>query len=198
MIQDTKQVLNTTVDFKSKSVNRNGTPYLTVKTHKLKDGSTYTFAERAGKDSIQFALVDFRNGLIGGLKSVKPISQEELGEGVEMVATFSGSLDKKDKSLEDIVLEEVKEEAGYTVSKDNLIFIGKFLLSSSSNEVTNLYIVDISDLDGDGRELEDQEVDHSTVWINNEEFLNKCFCANLQLCYYIAKSKYSFMFQPSI
>jgi 8-oxo-dGTP pyrophosphatase MutT (NUDIX family) len=178
--------------WESDAKNRLGTPYLKVKRHLLEDGTSYDFAERAGKDSVKFVLVDFRNGLIGALKSPKPIEDMEGN----FISTFSGSLDKDGKALDEILLEEVKEEAGYGLCEDSeikVLKVGEFLLSSSMNEVAHLYLVDITDAKHLGRELEEQEGNHITVWVDKEEDILNSTSALLQTAYLHLK-KQGFLF----
>ena len=121
-IEDTGGI---TTPFKSK--------YLTVHT----TAGGYTYAERLGKDSIAFILVDRNSNKYGLVNEYKPPIQRYE------VTAFGGSLDK-DISMERLVMEEVAEEAGFHVGKDAITFVMKTLVSTQMNQYCYLYLVDIT------------------------------------------------------
>lgn len=102
----------------------------------------YYFAERAGRDSVAFLLVD-RSGpqpLYGVLTQWHgPLRRFVVG-------AFTGSLDKEDLSIEQIVQEELVEEAGYMVEPCRLIYVSAEPVSGQTNEQVHLFLVDTTGL----------------------------------------------------
>lgn len=94
----------------------------------------FQFAERRGVDSVAFICFDpGRKEFLLNREQKPPIDRYVWG-------AFGGSFDK-DKSPEDIVIDEVKEEAGFTVTKKDVKFVGKVLVSTQMNQYCYLYIV---------------------------------------------------------
>lgn len=137
------------------------TKYLTVK----KTGNFF-YAERHGKDSVAFILVDNNkdNKKYGLVKELKdPI-------GGYLVTAFGGSLDKKNLTHTEIVVAEVKEESGYTVSKDRIEYIGKRYVSTQMNQFCYLFLVDVTDLEqGERVPQNETEALASVVWVSDED-----------------------------
>lgn len=143
----------------------NDNPYLNIK-EADNFGSPYYYAERLGKDSVAFVLYNstkFNSGqpdYLGFIKEFKPPIQEYL------VTAFGGSLDK-DLSKEKIVIEEVREEAGYEVSDNDLVHIGKYFVSSQMSQFCDLYIVQVTEDQFVGKEPENlSEEMAEVVWLD--------------------------------
>jgi len=94
----------------------------------------YQFAERRGVDSIAFICYDeLTKEFLLNMELKPPINKFVLG-------AFGGSMDKN-KMPEEIVLDELKEEAGFNVDKEFVNFVGKVLVSSQMNQYCYLYLV---------------------------------------------------------
>ena len=59
-----------------------------------------------------------------------------------MKRAFGGSLDKA-KSLEEIVIDEVIEEAGYIIDEDDIFSLGKVFVSTQMNQFVHLFLSNI-------------------------------------------------------
>jgi len=94
----------------------------------------FQFAERRGVDSIAFICFDKNKEQFLFNKEYKPPLN------IFVLGAFGGSIDK-DKKPEEIVLDEVREEAGFVVSPDDVKLVGKVLVSSQMNQFCYLYIV---------------------------------------------------------
>lgn len=123
----------------------------------------YMYGERKGKDSVAFICYDFTTEKFLLNKEYKPPVAKFILGG------FGGSLDK-DKSLLDIVQEEVKEEAGYTVPKKNIFALGKVLVSTQMNQFCYLYIAFVDDQLKTGRAPENAvEAMATPEWVTYEQ-----------------------------
>lgn len=104
---------------------------------KVKENNGYAYAERAGIDSVAFILIDKkRPGELGLRHEYKP--------PIDMFLTgaFGGSLDDIMLTFDEIVQQEVIEEAGYKVPLDNIHFVGMMFVSTQMNQFCHLYVVD--------------------------------------------------------
>lgn len=107
----------------------------------------YQFAERRGIDSIAFICIDRDTNLFLVNNEYTPPANEFL------LRAFGGSLDKA-KSKEEIVREELKEEAGYEVAEDKIHFVGSAFVSTQMNQRCFLYLIDITKAKNTGRKPE--------------------------------------------
>lgn len=101
--------------------------------------SGFTFAERLGKDSIAFILYDVDKNLVGLVSEYKdPIDKFVL-------TAFGGSIDKEEyrskTGIINLVKDEVIEESGFTVSENDIKYVGKALVSTQMNQFCLLFIV---------------------------------------------------------
>jgi 8-oxo-dGTP pyrophosphatase MutT (NUDIX family) len=140
--------------------------FLTVKKHE----GWFLYAERKGMDSIAFILKDGkRYGLIHEQKP--PFAERSGGEMVWMTTAFGGSLDK-DKSITEILLEEVVEETGYVVGMDRVSVLGSSLVSTQMNQLCYLFLVDVTGLEPTEKaEWESGEMEfvgNKIVWLDAE------------------------------
>lgn len=125
---------------------------------------SYYYAERLGKDSIAFVLVDkSRPGQMGLIREFKPPIDDFL------TTAFGGSIDKE-KSLRDLVEDEVKEEAGYIGAR--IIPMGSCFVSTQMNQFCHLFLVDISHATAVEKEP-DSYLEHlaSVVWERESDVL---------------------------
>ena len=94
----------------------------------------FQYAERRGVDSVAFICLDQDSEQFLLNREFKPpINSFVLG-------AFGGSFDKNKKPI-DIVIDEVKEEAGFVVTKNDVKFVGKVLVSTQMNQYCYLYLV---------------------------------------------------------
>ena len=124
----------------------------------------YQFAERRGVDSIAFICYDPRKEKFLLNREFKPpISSFILG-------AFGGSIDK-DKKPEEIVLDEVREEAGFVVSPEDIKLVGRVFVSTQMNQWCSLYIVFVDRDKQTNREPENAvEAMAQTHWVAWSEF----------------------------
>jgi hypothetical protein len=152
---------------------KGGKKWLTVKMifDPKEKGKEFFFVERLGKDSVAFILVDNNRER----DKYQILSQYSSPYKRFIEGTFTGSLDKPELSKEEIVIEEVKEEAGYDVDKSKLQLISSEEVGSSINEIVYLYIVDITGLEQQIREPENIfEQNMSRKWVDIEYINSKC------------------------
>lgn len=157
------------VIWESEARNKDGRPYMTVK-----QTGYYVFSERLGVDSVAFILLD-RNNVekpFGLISERKPPLDERMGKEVMLTTAFGGSIDS-DNSFAEIVQIEAREEAGYDVPLDKIIFVGDVMVSTQSNQMCHLYFVDVSDVTMGEREPENEmEAMASTVWCSSADVAN--------------------------
>lgn len=144
---------------------KGGRKYLTIIETKDKEGSPFYHVQRLGQDSVAFmGYSDDRTGELLGLKQWSAPYQEMV------TGTFTGSLDKDGKSVEDIVIEEAHEEAGLEVTKDRLKKVGEERVGGSTDETVHLYLIDITGLKIDKKNPENKyEELAQRLWLTLDE-----------------------------
>lgn len=123
----------------------------------------YQFAERLGVDSVAFIGFD--------LDTNKYLVNNEYKPPVNKFITgaFGGSIDK-DKSLKEIVIDEVREEAGFEVDKKNVIEVGKAFVSTQMNQFCYLFLVFLDKKMQKERRPENAiEAMATTTWLSEED-----------------------------
>lgn len=123
----------------------------------------YQFAERRGQDSIAFICYDKNTNkfLVNG--EYKPPVDEFID------GAFGGSLDK-DVSMVEIVMGEVKEEAGFVVGENDIVPVGRSFVSTQMNQYCYLYLVYVDKADQQEREPENAiEALAETKWVTTDE-----------------------------
>ena len=115
--------------------------YTKIKKIPYNNGEDFYFIERAGIDSVAFILYD--NDAEDN-RTIGMINQYRGSYGEFIKGCYTGSLDKPDKSLVEIVIDEVKEEAGFEVTEDRVYFLSKEITGAATNERVNLYLVDVT------------------------------------------------------
>ena len=95
----------------------------------------YQYAERLGVDSVAFICWDKNQSemFLFNKEYKPPVNKFILG-------AFGGSMDKN-KSPEEIVIAETKEEAGYEVTKEDVHYLGKVMVSTQMNQFCHLFVV---------------------------------------------------------
>jgi len=123
----------------------------------------YQFAERKGVDSVAFLCYhkDTQKFLINK-EATPPI-------GKFLFRAFGGSIDK-DKDYEEIVRDEVLEEAGYKVDPSKIKKVGRSFVSTQMNQYCYLYVVFVSDKQKTKRRPENPcEALAEPTWMSEEE-----------------------------
>jgi 8-oxo-dGTP pyrophosphatase MutT (NUDIX family) len=126
----------------------------------------FQFAERRGVDSIAFVGID--------LERQEYILTKEYLPPVDMFLerAFGGSLDKDATPIE-IAQMEIREEAGYDVTLDKIIYLGKVFVSSMMNQFCHLFIFIARDEDKCERTTDDPiELLATTATINAEDIMD--------------------------
>lgn len=122
----------------------------------------YQYAERLGKDSIAFICYDPNvNHILLNYEYKPPINQFILG-------AFGGSIDK-DKDIKQIVIDEVREEAGFEVKENKCLSLGRVFVSTQMNQFCYLYLVLVNKNDEKPRMPENAvEAMATTKWIDED------------------------------
>ena len=129
----------------------------------------YFFAERLGTDSIAFICVDkeFPEKVLLNNEYKPPNDEFILG-------AFGGSLDKE-KTPKAIAVEEVKQEAGYVVTEDDITDLGKVLVSTQMNQYCHLFVVKV-----DGDEEPEREPENPCEALAETEWIDKSKVSELK------------------
>lgn len=123
----------------------------------------YQFAERRGQDSIAFICYDKDTNEFLVNREYKPPVDQFID------SAFGGSLDK-DVSKIEIVIAEVREEAGFVVDKNNVIEVGRSFVSTQMNQYCFLYFVYVDKTKQQEREPENAiEALAETKWVTIDE-----------------------------
>jgi ADP-ribose pyrophosphatase YjhB (NUDIX family) len=119
-------------------------------TDPAKNCKGYQFASRLGKDSIAFICRDasaFRAASDGEFLDKKYfILNREFTPPTDefLFRAFGGSLDKE-KTMLQIVMEEVHEEVGYKVKESDVMLMGKSFVSTQMDQYCYLFMVNVDD-----------------------------------------------------
>lgn len=127
----------------------------------VKGEESYYFMERAGVDSVAFILFDATKEKPFGI-----IHQYRGNFGEWQCGCFTGSLDKPELTIPEIVIEEVLEESGYTVDLSHVHKISTECAGSQSNERVHLFLVDVTGLiKGEEQPESVHEENTETCWV---------------------------------
>ena len=89
-----------------------------------------------------------------------------------MLRAFGGSFDK-DKTPEGIVIDEVREEAGYVVDSERVHNLGKMFVSTQMNQYCHVFFVDLTGLKQGEKFPENQmESMATTHWLTRSEVIS--------------------------
>lgn len=119
-------------------------PWFKVKKIESNNGESFYFSERAGVDSVAFMLFDSSNtetpfGIIEQFRG----NYGDFHKGL-----YTGSLDKPELTLEQIVVDEVNEESGYKLTYEDIETrvhkISTEHAGSCTNERVHIYVVDVT------------------------------------------------------
>jgi len=156
-----------TVAWESQGKNEAGVPFFSVMEN---DG--YYFGRRGGTDSVAFILFDREHQAAAVINERKPPLDGRFGEDAFLQTAFGGSIDKS-HSIEQIVIEEVKEEAGFTVTSKDVHHLGRVLVSTQMDQFCELFIVfvDIGN-DGDKEPQNEMEAMATVDWMDYGEIFD--------------------------
>ena len=123
------------------------------------DNFSYVFSHEKRCNGAIVAVLPFRknNGFLEYM--LRSEYTPPWGES-SCISSITGGVDDN-TSIVETALHEVKEEAGYEITIDNLIDLEHTMISKSADTIAYLYAVDVSDLkpskpQGDGSYLETQ------------------------------------------
>jgi hypothetical protein len=91
-----------------------------------------------------------------------------------MCTAFGGSLDQKTDPI-NIVISEVREEAGFVVTEADIAEVGRMFVSTQSNQFCNLYIVYVEG----SKQLDcipenDLEAMSTVMWVDEGFIMSNC------------------------
>lgn len=123
----------------------------------------YQFAERLGVDSVAFiGYYPQEETFLVNKEYKPPISRFITG-------AFGGSMDKS-KSPAEIVIGEVREEAGFEVNESDLKYLGRVFVSTQMNQFCYLFIVILDKVKQKERQPENAvEAMATTKWVKEED-----------------------------
>ena len=134
----------------------------------------YQFAERKGIDSIAFICVKFGEmSMEDGSYDLRFLLNHECTPptGEFLNRAFGGSIDK-DKTYEGIVIDEVREEAGYKVDEAHVYTLGNVFVSTQMNQYCYLFLVEIDDSMKVEREPENAcEATSTPIWMTENNII---------------------------
>lgn len=134
---------------------------------KLKEINNYVFLERNNIDSISFVLfatnVDDEKR-IGLTYDFQPSINKSI------IKAFTCSIKNSEiEDLKDLIIEEVKTQAGFIVGKAEIQYLGKCLVSSKMNEFCHMFGVAVDKSRQIKREVSDTIKNNSgQYWSTNE------------------------------
>lgn len=146
--------------------NKLGQAFLTVKQE-----GRYYFSERAGIDSVAFILYDRKIDKFCAVNERKPPLDETREDNKAFLVTaFGGSLDEADCTPLEIVIREAKEESGSDITADDILPLGKVMVSTQSNQFCHLYLVIVNaDKMGETDPQNEIEAEATLEWFNRED-----------------------------
>ncbi len=151
---------------------------------KSAETTPYFYTERKGIDSVAFILMDRNNPKrYGVVNERKPPLDERFGGIAFLETAFGGSNDIIDNAeylnmssdqiiehMTEIVKIEAREEAGFDVDYNRIIFVSQELVSTQMNQWCYLFIVDVTDIEqGETDPQNETEAMASIVWKNFKE-----------------------------
>ncbi len=151
------------------SVHQKLNEWFTIKKIEKNNGESFFFAERAGVDSVAFILFDASRP---DGKNFGIIEQYRGNYGQFHKGCYTGSLDKPELSIEEIVVEEVLEEAGFEVTLDRVAYISKEFCGSGTNECVHLFMVDVTGIpQGETQPESIFEENTENLWVDHNGLL---------------------------
>lgn len=126
----------------------------------------YQYAERLGVDSVAFICYDKKTNKYLLNEEYTPPTNEFL------IRAFGGSIDKN-KTKVKIVIDEVREEAGFDVKEEDVVSLGRAFVSTQMNQYCYLYLVNVDKTNQKERHPENAiEAMAKTKWLTEDEIVN--------------------------
>lgn len=129
-----------------------------------RDGQEIKWEMSAGHDTVHIAVFNTTTQKLLYVKQIRiPVLVKDPLTGGAVVECCAGLIDKKDKSINQIALEEVEEELGFVVQPENLHFFSSLKSSVGKAGITShMFWAEVSDEDrvfgGGGLDSEDIEI----------------------------------------
>lgn len=150
--------------------------------------SNFCYTERRGIDSVSIVLIDVNNAGLGLIRETKPpFNEREREADMHFKETALGgslfdaehtdeewlamSFDEQKAIATKVALQELKEEAGYTIKEENMVFCKRVVFNSMSNEYVWLFVAEV-DKEKDLGERDPQtagEARASLQWLSSKE-----------------------------
>ena len=112
--------------YKTPPFKKNGKKFLTVKRRGTEKDGWFYYVERLGKNSVAFLLFDkSKPNKVRLLQSYSSPYEKFITDA------YTGSLDKSELTIVDTLIEEVREEAGYTVDASKVIPLNQYPVGPS-------------------------------------------------------------------
>jgi hypothetical protein len=139
-----------------------------VKMKKTQKG--FIYAERKGIDSVAFILIDKEKKQIGVLEEYKDAIYKRL------LTAFGGSIDKHQNDLKQLVIEEILEESGFQVEKNQVKKVAKIYCSNMMNQFVHLFVVFVDkNKQGKKTTTNPSELKSTVIWKPFNWDLKDCF-----------------------
>jgi len=131
----------------------------------------HTYLHEANSQGKKVAILPYRYDKNGNLEYL--FRQEIVSAwGTEpKLCAITGGINKEDGDAASGAVRELREEAGYNIKKDSLLFLGKSKDSKSTDTDYWLFAVDVTDRDhkkpsGDGTKIEQSA---KNIWVKNPD-----------------------------
>lgn len=144
------------------------------------DDPGYFYVQRLGTNSVALIFYDADN------KTHPWIVLEQFNSPIKQYVrgAFTGSLDKPDLDPIDTIVEEALEEAGFTVTRDQVHVVGFAPVSANTNEQVHLAVVDVTGVTRQAKEPENLfEANTKLIALSTERLLLTCEWKAVMTCY---------------
>lgn len=153
----------------------------------IKSSGGYYYAERKGMDSVAFVLYDSSKtacyGLVHELKDPLCFRFKKTmflttafggsNDGIPLEQYIGLSIKERHKHFEDLVIQEVEEESGFTVSSKHISFMGEYFVSTQMNQFCYCYLVNVTpgngSSQGKARPQDAVEAMSSVKWLTEDQ-----------------------------
>jgi hypothetical protein len=142
----------------------------------LREKEGYIYMHCPKWNGIAVAVLPFRRTNTGYGFEFLGIHEARPNHGGESwLASLTGAYDNRDLTIEETALKELREEAGYVCTEDELIPMGWVFGSKGSDSIDNLFAVEITNdtpivaIEGDGSAIEANAIPE---WVDHMQALN--------------------------
>lgn len=154
----------------------------------FKSEKGFIFSERKGKDSIAvipYRIINKKMELLVRLQplvfnqgtklKIEGIEYKDIPADELMRCPITGSLDSNYTNIIDYVVDEIKEESGFSVKPDDIISVGYYFVGTQTNEVVHCFTCNVSgkfqgSSEGDGTYWESIS---KNEWVSLDEILEQ-------------------------